>query len=82
MKKILAFALLFLCLAQVAAFAEYVNGYTKRNGTYVAGYNRSNADSTVQNNYSYAGNTNPYTGATGTNHYRNSPSSAYFDGSR
>jgi hypothetical protein len=79
-KKIFAFALLLLCLAQVAAFAEYVNGYTRRDGTSVNGYNRSNADSTVQNNYSYVGNTNPYTGATGTNYYRHSRSSAYYDG--
>lgn len=80
MKKMLAFALLFLFLAQVAAFAQYVNGYTRRDGTQVSGYNRSNADSTVQNNYSYVGNTNPYTGSTGSNYYRHSRSSAYYDG--
>jgi len=65
MKKIFAFALLFLFLAQISAFADYVNGYTRKNGTYVAGYNRSSPNSTQYDNYSTQGNVNPYTGQKG-----------------
>lgn len=48
------------------AFAEYVNGYTRKNGTYVPGYNRSDRNDTKNDNYSTKGNYNPYTGAKGT----------------
>lgn len=48
------------------AFAGYVNGYFKQNGTYVAPHYRSNPDSYQDNNYSYKGNVNPYTGQIGT----------------
>jgi hypothetical protein len=66
MKKVLAFALLLLCLAQFTAFAdEYVNGYTRSNGTYVAGYNRSSPNNTQMDNFSTQGNVNPYTGEAG-----------------
>ena len=62
-QKMLAFAMLLLCLAQVTAFADqYVSGYTRKNGTYVAPYHRSDPDSTQMNNYSTQGNVNPYTG--------------------
>ena len=77
MKRILVIALALVLICS-NAWAGYVRGYTKSNGTYVQGYNRSNANSTVRDNYSYKGNTNPYTGSTGTNYYRNSPSSAYY----
>lgn len=43
-----------------------VRGYTKRNGTYVAPYRKSNPDRTQRNNYSTKGNVNPYTGKGGT----------------
>lgn len=46
--------------------SEYVNGYTRRNGTYVSGYYRTRRDSTKSNNYSTKGNINPYTGKRGT----------------
>ena len=42
----------------------HVSGYTKSNGTYVAPYTRSSPNSTATDNYSYPGNTNPYTGKT------------------
>ena len=41
---------------------EYVNGYTRSDGTYVQGYMRSSPDGDPYNNYSFPGNTNPYTG--------------------
>lgn len=78
MKKI-GMAIIAVMLIASTACAEWVNGYTKRNGTYVGGYNRSDRDSTVTNNYSFSGNTNPYTGAVGTNRYTSSSSSPYFN---
>lgn len=81
MKKFIALLILGIVLMANLAYAGYVNGYTRSDGTYVSGYQRSDSDSTVQNNYSYKGNTNPYTGATGTNYYRQSRSSQYYDGS-
>ncbi len=81
MKKILSFLLISLLFVGTA-YAGYVNGYTQKNGTYVQGYDRSDSNGTVQDNYSYEGNTNPYTGSVGSNYYRDSPSSEYFGTSR
>ncbi len=44
----------------------HVKGYIKSNGTYVAPYTRSNSNSSPYDNYSFPGNTNPYTGKTAT----------------
>lgn len=77
MKK-LFMIMVALFLVASAVWAEWVNGYMRRDGTYVSGYNRSDADNTVTNNYSYKGNYNPYTGETGSNYYRNSPTSQYY----
>lgn len=41
---------------------EYVQPYVRSDGTYVNGYWRSSPDGDPYNNYSFAGNTNPYTG--------------------
>ena len=63
------------------SFADtWVNSYTRSDGTNVGGYYRSDPNSTVRDNFSYKGNTNPYTGSTGSNYYRNSPSSEYYSG--
>jgi hypothetical protein len=43
-----------------------VDGYTRQNGTYVQPHMRTAPDSSLQNNYSSQGNTNPYTGQQGT----------------
>ena len=77
MRKFIYPALLILLLS-TPAFAGHVNGYYKSNGTYVQGYERSNPNSTVKDNYSYKGNYNPYTGTQGDDYYRNSPSSDYY----
>ncbi len=66
MKKLILLLLLATSLLPILTHADYVRGYTKKNGTYVPGYNRSSADSNPYNNYSYPGNTNPYTGKTAT----------------
>ena len=57
----LAVATVMLLPAIVAA-QVYVNPYVRRDGTQVEGHYRSAPDGNPSNNYSYPGNTNPYTG--------------------
>jgi len=64
MKTILTAALL---IAVAPAFAQvHVNGYTKKDGTYVAPHERTAPNNTNLDNYSTKGNVNPYTGQPGT----------------
>ena len=58
---VLAFAFPLAVMAQV-----HVDGYTKKDGTYVAPHYRSSPNSTKADNYSTRGNVNPYTGKVGT----------------
>src|SRR3989338_735900 len=51
---------------ETAEAAVRVSGYYRKNGTYVAPHYRSNPDGNPYNNWSYPGNTNPYTGKTAT----------------
>ena len=46
--------------------STYVNGYTRSNGTYVQGHYRSSRNTTNHDNYSTSGNSNPYTGTSGS----------------
>lgn len=46
--------------------AVHVNGYTKKDGTYVAPHYRSAPNGTKADNWSTKGNVNPYTGKEGT----------------
>jgi hypothetical protein len=78
MLRSLLYAVLAVVFFISLSYAEWVNGYTRSDGTYVSGYSRSDANSTVQDNYSYKGNNNPSTGETGTNYYRNNPTSEYY----
>lgn len=59
---------------------QYVNGYTKNNGTYVQGHMKSSPNSSTYDNFSTKGNTNPYTGEKGykdpTPNYGSSSSSS------
>jgi len=59
---------------------EYVHGYTRSDGTYVAPYYRSEPDGSVTDNYSYEGNVNPYTGEEGTDRYTHDETSPYYEG--
>lgn len=61
------YALLLAVLLSNAAFARdvSVDGYVRKDGTYVAPSHRSAPDSNPYNNYSAKGNTNPYTGQEG-----------------
>lgn len=59
-------------LTLAAAFAtpalagKHVNGYTRKDGTYVAPHYRSTPNNVQYDNYSTKGNSNPYTGQPGT----------------
>jgi hypothetical protein len=78
--KTLVTVIALLAVTATAASAGSVNGYTKSNGTYVAPYYRSAPDTTVQNNYSFKGNSDPYNGNTGTNSYSHDLTSPAFNG--
>ena len=65
-KIIIIFSIIVLTSLTVIA-DTYVKGYTRSDGTVVKGHYRSSPNGTVTDNYSYYGNTNPYTGKTGTN---------------
>ena len=58
-----------LAVGGLASADTYVRGYTRSNGTYVQGHYRSSPNSTVTDNWSYRGNSNPYTGERGTRSY-------------
>ena len=50
-----------------AVFADSsVRGYTRKDGTYVAPYTRSSPNKSYNDNWGVQGNTNPRTGAPGT----------------
>ena len=75
MSKLITLVVIGLMCFTEIAFAGWVRGYSRRNGTYVNGYQRTNRNSSVYDNYSYRGNTNSYTGNSGYNSYNNSSSS-------
>ncbi|MFH1128198.1 MAG: hypothetical protein V1699_02150 [Candidatus Omnitrophota bacterium] len=79
MKRILLILTTFFLFCSLCYAGDvYVSGYTRKDGTYVAPYHRSSSNNTVRDNYSYEGNTNPYTGNVGHNQYRNNPTSEYY----
>ncbi len=55
-----------LLAAASASATDYVNGYSRSDGTYVQGHYRSSANNTQSDNWSTRGNSNPYTGQAGT----------------
>lgn len=66
MKSIIAGLSAMLVLG--VAYAQkttHVDGYVKKDGTYVAPHTRTAPNSTTSDNYSTKGNYNPYTGQTG-----------------
>lgn len=78
MKTLFVGLLIVVSLVTFCCADDFVRGYTRRDGSYVAPHYRSDSNSTVTDNYSFKGNSNPYTGQTGSNYYRQSPSSPYF----
>lgn len=79
MKKLII-TLLFIVSCVVASYAEYVNGYYRKDGTYVNGYHRTEKNDTVRDNYSHKGNYNPYTNKYGTHKDTNNRTSEYYNG--
>jgi len=69
MKKLILIVALILCASYAQAQVR-VNGYYRKNGTYVKPHYRSSPNASQYDNYSYKGNTNPYTGTTGTKYYQ------------
>ncbi len=63
MKKLILSALVLVSMPVLAD--QYVHGYTRSNGSYVAPHHRSDANNTTYDNWSTKGNTNPYTGQAG-----------------
>lgn len=53
-------------LAQSYGNSTYQNGYYRSNGTYVQGHYKTQSNGTNRDNYSTYGNTNPYTGKSGS----------------
>ncbi|MFP5111590.1 hypothetical protein ACSU64_04300 [Bacillaceae bacterium C204] len=69
LKKIIGLLLLsgLLILSVTPTYASvHVNGYFRKDGTYVQPHYRSNPDGNFNNNWSTKGNINPYTGQEGT----------------
>lgn len=62
----IALASVLLAMSASALADDSVNGYFRRDGTYVQPHMRSSPNSTTLDNFSTRGNTNPYTGTTGT----------------
>ena len=71
-RLIVAVAALLAAVAPALA-QVHVDGYTKKDGTYVAPHWRSSPDSSVNNNWSTSPNVNPFTGQQGTHTPRVEP---------
>jgi hypothetical protein len=72
-----------LSLFSLHAYADqYVNGYFRKDGTYVEGHFKSSANSTNTDNYSTQGNTNPYSGSQGTKAPDFSPNASNYGAGR
>ena len=56
----------FLFVSNLGFADTHVNGYYRKDGTYVQPYVRSTSDGNAYNNFSTKGNINPYTGKEGT----------------
>jgi opacity protein-like surface antigen len=65
-RRLVLSALVLLALASTVAAQVHVNGYFRRDGTYVQPHYRSSPDGNPSNNWSTRGNVNPYTGQYGT----------------
>jgi hypothetical protein len=67
MKKIIVTLVACVLGGMFAISAQnWVNGYTRKDGTTVQGYYRSDRNHTNHDNYSTSGNINPYTGSVGS----------------
>lgn len=74
--KIIVTALLVIATSSALA-DQYVQGYTRKDGTYVTPHYQSAPNAQRSDNYSSQGNTNPYTGQRGTERNEYSAPPAY-----
>lgn len=81
MKRIGIFGVAVLLAGPVSA-DQWVNGYTRNDGTYVQPHIRSSPNSYRFDNYSAQGNTNPYTGDRGSQRHEFTNPPAYNRGDR
>ena len=65
-RRLVLTLLVVTALALPALAQVHVDGYLRRDGTYVQPHYRSAPDHTPYNNWSTRGNVNPYTGSQGT----------------
>ena len=65
MKKIFLIIVIALLSVPISFAQTWVDGYYKKDGTYVPGHFKSNSNSTTFDNYSTKGNVNPFTGEKG-----------------
>lgn len=76
MRRIFVAMIGLMVLGASSASAQVqVDGYWRKDGTYVEPHYRSSPDGNTLNNYSTKGNTNPYTGEQGTVDPYDSPKS-------
>ena len=66
MKRIALAAILAVVGTSTYAASTQVDGYMRKDGTYVAPHFRTTPDNSRANNYSSQGNFNPYNGQQGT----------------
>lgn len=83
MKKVLFLAIAFMGTAtigyaQTNSSDNYQSGYYKSNGTYVEGHYKTAPNTTNTDNYSTQGNTNPYSGTSGTRAKDYSPAASNY----
>ena len=64
MKKMIVLAAALVLFGFAPANAGDVGGYTRKDGTYVAPYQRTSPDHNPYNNYNFPGNYNPNSGRT------------------
>ncbi|MDD6161844.1 MAG: hypothetical protein PUB35_03505 [Campylobacteraceae bacterium] len=63
--KVFLFCLSLMLLADFTFADVWVNGYTRKNGSYVKGHYRSKQNKSKFDNYSSFGRINPHTGRFG-----------------
>jgi len=82
MNKVILLLVLGAMTGEAVAQASHsVNGYIKKDGTYVAPHHATNPDGNPNNNYTSQGHYNPYTGKEGTKPYQPYTPPLYNDGS-
>ena len=80
MKKILlSFSFAFIAFSGFSQTTT-TKGYVKSNGTYVEPHTKTSSNGTNTDNFSTQGNTNPYTGASGTKAADYSPAAKNYGG--